>query len=686
MLDIFQIFHYYAAGFAQVFLLKTFAIIVLGMVIGFVVGLLPGLGSSATLAILIPFTFGMDPFQAMALLLGMISVTSIAGDITAILFGVPGESESAATMTDGHPMVKNGEAGRALGAVISASLIGSLFGALCLAVGLILVRPLVLAIGYAEFFMLSLAAIVFMASLSGSALAKGLTAGGVGLMLATVGLDPILGIPRFTFGQLFLWDGIGILPIILGLYAIPELIDMARGGRTISRTAAVKMSGVWDGIKETWWHLPLVLRCSAIGSYLGLIPGIGAGVSCWVAYGHAAQSAKEPQKIGKGAVEGVLGPGASNNAAMAGALIPTIGFGVPGSPNMAILLGAFIIHGLTPGPKMLTPESQGGNLTLTSTMIAIIVVANVMMTVATLLFIKKLAHIATIRASLLFPFILLLIFIGSFADKNAFFGLAVTMVFGFVGWLMVEFGWPRPPLILGVVLGPILETNLGQAVASDGLTWLVRPSVLLIFVLIGASLTYSLLRNRTRARVGALSQMQESIAPASSPWSLGLALAVAVLFIFALLESRNWPLQSRMVPWVIGSAGVSLAVLQIAIELAGLRRTFLAVRHPMFTRTTAQIWTVIIAFFVTIWLLGFLVAVPIFVIAYLRCMASESWGLSLGLGFAAFAFLEIVFGCVVHLPFPDGWLFAQLDGIAGIDFTGAINGLSDRLCNLLRVS
>ena len=305
MFDLPQVFPYFAAGFAQVFVLKTFLIVVLGMVIGFAIGILPGIGSSATLAMLIPFTFGMDAFQAMALLLGMISVTSIAGDITAILFGVPGESESAAVMIDGHPMAKNGEAGRALGAVISASLVGSLFGSLCLALGLVVVRPLVLSVGYAEFFMLSLAAIIFMSSLSGSALVKGLTAGGIGLMLSTVGLDPIFGTPRFTFGQLFLWDGIGILPMILGLYAIPELIDMARSGKPVIKTTVRQIVGVWDGIKDTLRRLPLVLRCSALGTYLGLVPGIGAGVSCWVAYGHAAQSARERAKLGKGAVEGV---------------------------------------------------------------------------------------------------------------------------------------------------------------------------------------------------------------------------------------------------------------------------------------------------------------------------------------------------------------------------------------------
>lgn len=657
---------------------------VLGMLIGLVVGILPGIGSSAALAMLIPFTFGMDHFQAMALLLGMISVTSTAGDISAILFGIPGESESAATMIDGHPMAKNGEAGRALGAVLSASLIGSVFGALCLAAALIVVRPLVLAIGYAEFFMLSLAGIVFMASLTGGAMVKGLAAGGIGLMLSMIGLDPVVGTQRFTFGQLFLWDGIGVLPMILGLYAIPELLDMATGGDSISRKAAGTISRVWDGVKDTWRHLSLVLRCSVIGIYLGLMPGIGAGVSCWVAYGHAAQTAKERHKIGKGAVEGVLGPGASNNATMAGALIPTIGFGVPGSPNMAILLGAFIIHGLAPGPKMLTPEFQGGHLTLTFTMVATIIVANVIMTTASFLFIKQLARMTTVRVSVLIPFILLLIYIGSFAEKNVLADLAVTVVFGFIGWLMVEFGWPRPPLILGVVLGSILETNLFQAIASDGFAWVTRPSVLLIFALIMASLLYPLLRSRVRARAETLIHTEESTAAPPSLWSVAFAIAVAVVFTYALWESRNWPAESRMVPWTIAIPALSLALFQVAIEIVGVRRAPVAERQSPLTRPTAKIWLVIFGFLAAIWLLGFVVAVPIAAFVYLRWLARESWGLSLGLGFTALAFIEIMFGCVVHLPFPDGWLFARFDASAGTNVTGAINNLSDQLCNLLR--
>ena len=247
-------------------------------------------------------------------------------------------------------MAKKGEAGRALGASLMSSLVGAVFGAFALALAIPIVRPLVLAIGSPEFFMLALLGVTFLASLSGTAVIRGLTAAALGLMLATVGLDPISGIERFTFDSLYLWDGIKLVPVTLGLFAIPEIIDLSVKGSSISEEKVETLGGVMEGVKDTFRHWGLVLRCSAIGTYIGIIPGMGGAVSQWVAYAHAVQTAPDKERFGKGAVEGVLGPGAANNSNLGGALVPTIAFGVPGSVTMAILLGAFIIQGLVPGP------------------------------------------------------------------------------------------------------------------------------------------------------------------------------------------------------------------------------------------------------------------------------------------------------------------------------------------------
>lgn len=673
------------AGFLQLLNAKIFAAMMLGIAIGFAVGILPGIGGPATLALLIPFTFSMDPFQAMALLLGMISVTGTAGDITAVLFGIPGETSSAATMVDGHCMAKNGEAGRALGAVLSASMVGGVFGALCLALGIIIVRPLVLSIGYAEFFMLSLAGITFMATLTGGAVIKGLCAGGLGLMLSMVGLDPVVGTQRFTFGQVFLWDGVGVLPMLLGLYAIPELIDMARIGASNIGKTVPKLSGVGQGVLDTLRHFWLVIRCSVIGTYVGLIPGMGATIGSWVAYGHAAQTAKERAKVGKGAVEGVLGPGAANNATMSGALIPTIGFGVPGSPQMAILLGAFIIHGLAPGPKMLMPESQGGHLTLTFTMVAIIIASNVIIALFCFLFLKQLARTTAIRPALLLPFILLLVYIGSFAEKNAFPDLMLTLGFGALGWAMIQFGWPRPPLILGVVLGPLIETNLFQAITSDGIAWLLRPSVLSIFTLIVASLLYPALRRKRTERSPAYEQGEGEAATTSpSRLSLMFCLGVAAVFVYALWTSREWVWQSRMIPWIIGFASLALVTTQAVLEYirvqSGPSHSWRAALIGRSDKQVLLVLMVIVGSFVSIWALGFSLAVLMVPILYMRFSGKESWRLSLGLSISAFILFQLIFECLLHLPFPDGRLISWVDSYFGSEIADQLRAAFKLLC------
>src|SRR5918999_2390565 len=233
---------------------QAFLFMLVGIFIGFWVGILPGLGGAATLALMLPFIYKMDPTSAFAFLLGSNAVTATTGDMTSILFGVPGEATTASTIVDGHPMAKRGEAGRALGAALMSSLVGAVFGAFALALAIPIVRPLVLLFGSPEFFMLALLGITFVAALSGGALVKGLTVGGLGLMLGSIGMDPISGVQRYTFGQLFLWDGIGLVPVTIGLFAIPEVIDLAVKGTSIAEQRVGKIGGVREGVKDTFRH------------------------------------------------------------------------------------------------------------------------------------------------------------------------------------------------------------------------------------------------------------------------------------------------------------------------------------------------------------------------------------------------------------------------------------------------
>ena len=508
---------------------NAFYALLVGVAIGFVVGILPGLGGAVALALMLPFTFDMDPTSAFAFLLGANAVTATTGDITSVLFGVPGEGISAAVIVDGHPMAKNGEAGRALGAALMSSLVGAIFGALFLALAIPIIRPLVLSIASPEFFMLALLGITFVASLSGESMIKGLAVGGIGLTLAMVGLDPIEGIPRYTLEpvigisrSLFLWDGINIVSVTVGLFAIPEIIDLAVKGTGISERSGEKLGGVMQGVKDTFTHWKLVFRCSALGAYIGLIPGLGGGPAQWMAYAHAVQSSPGGG-FGKGRVEGVLGPGAANNSKEGGSLIPTLAFGVPGSVSMAILLGAFIIQGLVPGPAMLDPNtpvrpdaaSLGGfnpsGLELTFSFVWILIVSNIITVVVAFLFLGQLAKVTQIRGALLIPFILLLVFLGGFAVKNAPEDVAMVIVFGLLGWVMVRYDWPRPPILLGLVLGGIAETNLFIATQAYGtLGWITRPGVILLALVMVGSVIYAVRRDMKRK-----SEADEELADAS---------------------------------------------------------------------------------------------------------------------------------------------------------------------------
>jgi len=486
-------------GLSLVLQWNAFSLMLVGMSLGFVVGLLPGIGGAATLALMLPFVFKMSPVEAFAFLLGMHSVAATTGDITSILFGVPGEALSAATVVDGHPMAKNGEAARALGAALMSSLVGAVIGAAALAVSIPIVRPLVLTFGSPELFMVTMMGIACITSLSGQgrgAQLKGFAMGLLGLLLATIGQERQSGILRFDFGLIYLWEGLDLIPVLVGIFAIPEIIDLAARGTAIAGNApATKLgSGVWEGIKDTFRHFWLVVRCSAVGVLVGILPGAGGGVAQWMAYAHAVQSAKDPadrERFGKGDVRGVLGPGAANNSKEGGDLIPTIAFGVPGSGAMAILLGAFLIMGLHPGPDMLTKH-----LAVTYSMVWTLVIANVITVIACLALLPYLAMVTRIRGSLIIPFLLLLVFIGSYTANRQLADLLVTLGFGAVGYLMMRFGWPRAPLVLGFVLGKLAETYLFISMARYGYAWLTQPLVLVLMALTALIIVFPYLQER----------------------------------------------------------------------------------------------------------------------------------------------------------------------------------------------
>jgi len=492
------------SGFLRVLSWPAFGYLLLGNAIGFAVGMLPGLGGPVTMALMLGFAFQlkMEAVEAFSFLLGMMAVTATTGDITSILFGIPGEGSTASTIVEGHPMAKKGEAGRALGASLMSSLIGAVVGAGAIAVAIPIVTPLVLALGTPEFFMLTVAGVTFVGALSGGSVVKGLAAGGLGFIFSLVGMDLQTATERYTFGFIYLWGGgetggagIGLVPATVGLFAIPEIIDLATKGGSIAQASVGRLGGVFQGVRDAFQHLWLVTRCSAIGTYIGIIPGMGGPVSQWVAYAFAMRSSGNQDRVGQGAVEGVLGPGAANNSTMGGALIPTIAFGIPGNVTTAILLGAFLILGLRPGTSMLTK-----NLDVTFSLIWVLVISNVITVTACFLFLNQLARLTRIRGSLLIPPLLFFIFLGSYTHTNSFGDILVTLFFGLLGWLMVLFDWSRPALLLGLVLGRLADNYLWISYSRYEFTFLERPGVLIILAVIFASIFYPVVSRRFRER------------------------------------------------------------------------------------------------------------------------------------------------------------------------------------------
>ena len=645
-------------GLTAVLQWPSFGFILIGIAIGLVVGLLPGLGSGTALVLMFPFVFRMEPVQAFALLLGMASVVSTAGDLTAILFGIPGESDCAASVIDGHPMAKQGEAGRAMAASLMSSLVGAIFGGLVLVLAVPLVRPLVLSLGAPGMFMMGMLGITFIATLSGGDMLKGLLAGGLGLLLAMAGLDSYTATPRYTFGLYYLWDGVPLVPVTIGLFAIPEIVDLAIKGGSIAQLGATKIGGVMQGVKDTFIHWKLVIRCSAIGALIGMMPGMGSGVGQFLAYAHAVQSSKNKERFGKGAIEGVIGPGAANNSKEGGSLIPTVAFGVPGGLHSALLLGAFTILGLTPGLAMLRPEQ---NLSLTYSLVWTIIIANLITVPLCFLFLKQLVHLTEVKGSILIPILLMLIYVGGFVT-NTFGDMVMVLVFGALGWLMVTFGWLRPPLLIGLVLGELVEKNLFIAVdAYGGFGWLQRPivMVLLAIVVIGvATPVYQRIKNPPANQSGGEAGWRLSY---GALFSFGMI----VVFAAALWPALSWPERARIFPIVIFGPLLVLSVANFIKDLRrrpwteSLKQTIeeAGIDEATFRKRTREILGWVVVFFLALWLFGFQVGIPLATFVYLKLAARESWTTSILVTFGSWAFLVGVFGYVLDFLFPEAALY-----------------------------
>jgi putative tricarboxylic transport membrane protein len=542
---------------------ERLAIMTGGVILGLSLGVIPGLGGVVGLAILIPFTYHLDTFSAFALLLGMASVTTISDLIPAVLFGVPGTVGAAATVLDGHPMARMGQAARAFGAGYGASLMGGIFGALLLALAIPVLRPVVLYLASPELLSFCIFGLSMVAVLSGKAPLKGLTGAGLGLMLAMIGGDAQTGTLRWTFDSLYLWDKLPLVPFTLGIFAIPELIDMAATRSTIvdKEHARIDLHGQWQGWHDAlknWW---LVLRCSALGAFLGAVPGLGAAVIDWIAYGHAVRTEKNTENFGKGDVRGVIAAIASDNSKEGGHLVPTIAFGVPAGASMALLLSAFLIHGLVPGPEMLTKH-----LDVTYSIIWTLTLSHVIGAVICIMASGLFARLAVVRAGLLVPLVLMVIFLGAFEGSQAWGDLYSLVIFGALGWVMKHLGWPRPPLILGFVLGGIFERYFFISTQIYGAAWALRPVVLVVFALC-LWVVLPPMKTHLAGTVAAFRDLRvASLRFGRDAW---FSLILIATILVAMWFSRFWPPAAKFVPDASCWIALFFAVINMMTEVFG---------------------------------------------------------------------------------------------------------------------
>ncbi len=467
-----------------------------GVFIGTLVGVLPGVGPVAAMSLLLPVTFNITPEAGIIMLAGIYYGSMYGGSTTAILVNIPGEAASVVTCLDGYQMARQGRAGPALG--ISA--MGSFIAGTLAVVGLMLVAPVLarfaVKFGPAEYFSLMILGLSIVTYLSHGSLLKALIMACIGLVLGLIGLDSITGAPRLTFDRLELIDGVGLVPIVMGLFGVAEIL--ANLEQKLSRDIfEARIKGLLPSRQDWAESAGPIARGSGLGFLLGILPGGGAVISAFIAYAVEKRLSATPERFGKGAIAGVAGPEAANNAAATGGFIPLMTLGIPPNVVMALLLGAFIVHGLQPGPLMVT-QNPG----LFWGIVASMYIGNVMLLILNLPLIGLWVQVLKIPYNILFPLILLFCLIGVYSLSNSIFDLYVMIGFGVLGYLMRKLGYEPAPLVLAFVLGPIMENNLRKAlILSDGTfgIFLERP-ISLVCLLLAVLLLLSPLLPRLRAR------------------------------------------------------------------------------------------------------------------------------------------------------------------------------------------
>ena len=494
------VFEAILVGFAALMTPQALLFMGIGCFYGLIIGILPGLGGVVAMTLLMPFTFGYEPAATLALLLGAHIATLWGNSVTSILFGIPGSSKSVSLIFDGYPMTLRGEGERALGASATSVLLGGIIGAVFLALCIPLVRPVILAVGPSEYLMMFLWGMTLIATFSAGSLFKGLMAASLGILIAFVGMDPVTATPRFTFGSLFLLDGVSFPVAMIGLFAIAEMMRLfVKGDSIVSRDVSIEKSSVWDGVRDALSHWGLIFRSSVLGLWIGVLPGVGGSAAGIAAYAQAVQTSKHPERFGKGNVEGVIAPDATLGANEGGGLLPTLAFGIPGGDSMALLLIAFINLGIAPGPQMLTND-----LDIVFSLFWIVVLASTLTSVVGLFISPYLARMPTLNERIMVPTVLCVCLIGAFSTRGRLSDVTVAVLFGFLGYIMQKYRYSRANLVIGMAMATLIERSLHVSISLYGNYFLfTRPVTFALFLFVLFTMALPFWR-RAKARRQAL--------------------------------------------------------------------------------------------------------------------------------------------------------------------------------------
>lgn len=474
-------------------------VMIIGSIGGIVIGAMPGLTSVMGVTLLLPFTYGMDATTGMAMLLSISFGAIYGGSITAILIGTPGTPASAATMIEGRQFAARGEGGRALGISTVSSWVGGTISAIML----ILIAPqlakLALKFGAPEYCTLCLFGLTIIASISGKSLHKGAIAGFLGLLISTIGIDPMTGFSRFAFGNINLYSGLQTVPLMIGLFAISQVFVNLKDGveQNVITQKVTSILPSWSDLKQS---LPVAIRSGFIGTFIGIIPAAGADIAAFVSYDVAKKFSKHPEAFGSGCIEGLAAPEAGNNGDTSGALVPMLTLGVPGDATAAVLVGALTLHGLQPGPTLFTKD-----IVVVNDIFASALIANLLFLIFGLLGIRVFIKIIQIKPYILTPIIFVLCIIGSFALRNNIFDVGAMLVISVIGYFFVYLEIPIAPIVLALILGPMFESNLRRSLLlSKGSfsIFFTRPISLFFILLAVISLLWPILRKKLEKETG----------------------------------------------------------------------------------------------------------------------------------------------------------------------------------------